>query len=116
MSKVSTVAMEGGGPIQEHELEMYARNSAHDTKSDTSLESGKVGARARTRGNHSRRSLADGAMHSSTGKPAEDHLEKMKASSRTSLQQLASRQRRRAEADPNVSSDCIKENLGNLVQ
>lgn len=58
---VSTVAMEGGGPIPEHELEIASRNSAHDAASDHALEeSGKVG-RARTRGSHSRRSMADGA-------------------------------------------------------
>ena len=62
MSKlVSTVAMEGGGPIPEHELEMETRNSALDMPSDVSLDSTKVAQRARTRGNQSRRSMADGA-------------------------------------------------------
>lgn len=52
MSKlVSTVAMEGGGPIPEHELEMETHNSALDIPSDVSLDSGKVAVRARTRGN-----------------------------------------------------------------
>ena len=118
---VSTVAMEGGGPIPEHELELDTRNSALDVLSDHSLDSGKVPVRARTRGAHSRRSMADGRayglVNSSIGKPPiDDQMDKMKASSRTSLQQLASRQRRRAEADPTVSSASIKENLSNLVQ
>lgn len=64
--------------------------------------------------------MADGAygmIHSSTGKPVEDHLDKLKPASRTSLQQLASRQRRRAEAEAALSSAAsIKENLSNLVQ
>ena len=87
MSKlVSTVAMEGGGPIPDHELDLQTRNSALDMPSDQSLDSSRVSLRAQTRGHTSRRNF--GVLNSSATRTSTEKDKKLNTSqtgSRTSL-------------------------------